>query len=381
MSLPTSPTAQSPLRGDRASSRDAWKAVALSWLAARLIVLPSFTLARYLHRTAHMTRHFEGLVGWDADWYRRIATAGYDGVPHEGLRFFPLFPLLARTVGYLPGISVGAATVILANVASLAYAYLLYRLALREGFSPAAAGRSVWVLALVPAGFVLVMGYAEALAGILAVSTALLVRSGRWWPAVLPAALLGALRPTGVVICVFLAVEALRALRGASVQAVAARLCVLIAPVVGLASYLSWCAARFGDALLPFTVQTDERLRGGALVSPVPAARTALHGLLSGTVPTQAPHLGWILITIGLAVACSRFLPASYTTLAVVMIVLGATARDFQSYERYAASAFPLLLAAGRLPLDRSIRSTVAVAAGALLAMYTVVAALHRYVP
>ena len=363
------------------TSAHAWGTVALSWLTARIVVLSTFALARYLHRVTHFGKHFEGVLGWDADWYRRIATVGYAGLPHEALRFFPVLPLLARAGAALPGVSAGAALLVLSNGSALVYALLLHRLALREGLSVPAADRLVWVIALTPAAFVMVMGYAEPLSGAVGVGIALMVRSRRWWPAVPLGLLAGALRPTGVVIAIFIAAEAVRGLRAAPVREVVGRFCALLAPFGGLGAYLVWVGVRFGHPLAPLTVQTNPKLRGGALVNPLSAAGTAVRGLASGQIPTQAAHLTWILVTLALVIVCARRLPASYLALAVTTIVLGATARDFQSYERYAAGAFPLLLAAASLSLPRAKAAAAAVGAGAALSGYTLLAALHLYVP
>ena len=353
----------------------------LSWLTARLIVCSTLALARYVHRSTHFGKHFEGALGWDADWYRRIATVGYAALPHEALRFFPLLPLLAHAIGALPGVTVGAALVVLSNGGALLYVLLLHRLAVREGLSAVAADRVVWIAALTPAAFVMVMGYAEPLSGVLGVGIALLVRARRWWPTVLPGVLAGALRPTGVVIAVFIAVEAVRCLREVPAGELLARCCAIMSPFVGLGAYLVWVGVRFGQPLAPFIVQTNHKLRGGALVSPLPAARNAMHGLLSGQISTQAPHLLWIVVALGLLVVCARRLPLSYAALAGTIIVLGATARDFQSFERYAAGAFPLLLSAAALSFTKAQATAAAAAAGGTLTAYTLLAALHLYVP
>jgi hypothetical protein len=369
------------LRSLGSGDTSAWRTVLTAWLTARLIVLTSFAVAAYLHSQTHDPKRYEGLLGWDADWYRRIAEYGYGSLPHEAVRFFPVLPLLARVGASLPAVTAGAALLVIANVASIGYALLLHRLALREGLSATAARRSVWVLTFSPAAFTLVMGYAEPLAGMLAVGAALLVRKRRWWLSIAPALLLGALRPTGVLIGIFILVEAVTGLRAAPPAERLARAAAVLSPAVGLGSYLAWCGLRFGQPLLPFTVQTAQKLRGGALVNPVPAGRAALHGLFDGRIPTQAPHLGWILLTLVLVAASARLLPASYAALAATVVVLGITARDFQSYERYAASAFPLLLVAARARLSPSAVTAAAVAAGSVLSLYTILAALHLYVP
>lgn len=356
-------------------------AVLPAWLTARVIVLAAFGLAYFVHTRTYSDRNYQTPLGWDADWYRRIALHGYAHVPHEGLRFFPLFPLLARALAALPGVSVASALLVLSNGFALLYGLLLYRLARQEGMSTGPAGRVVWVAALAPAGFVMVMGYAEALSGCLIVGIMLLVRSGRWWPAAGLGLLAGALRPTGCVVTVLVLIEAARQLRGIGAADLLGRLAAVTAPALGLLSYLVWVGYRFGSPLEPFRVQTSGSLRGGTFVNPAAAVGSALRGLLAGQVPSQAPHLVWVLISLGLLVVCARRLPLSYTAFAAITVVLGATAREFQSYERYAASAVPLLLAAALVPIPTWLRPGVVALAGAAVVSYAVLSALHLYVP
>src|SRR5205085_1127981 len=81
----------------------------------------------------------------------------------SALRFFPLYPLLGRALGYVLGGMFDVAFLVLANVPALLFAVLLVRLVRREGGDQAAAGRAAWFVALVPPGFVLVFAYAEAI--------------------------------------------------------------------------------------------------------------------------------------------------------------------------------------------------------------------------
>ena len=115
-----------------------------------------------LGAAAHDASH-AGLLGWDARWYERIAAHGYAGLGNAALRFFPLLPVLARSLRAVPGMTAGMSVIIVANVASLAAFAVLYRLVVFELGDEACARRAVWLLALAPPAFVLVMGYAESL--------------------------------------------------------------------------------------------------------------------------------------------------------------------------------------------------------------------------
>jgi len=104
----------------------------------------------------------EGLLGWDAGWYEAIARHGYGALGAGALRFFPLVPLAAKVVSFLPGIGVGAALLLVANASSLVGTALLWVLVRRESGDRLLARRTVWLLCLAPPAFTMVMGYAEA---------------------------------------------------------------------------------------------------------------------------------------------------------------------------------------------------------------------------
>ena len=90
-------------------------------------------------------RVVDRLLIWDGGWFLNIATEGYpdeytyddDGVPvGNGLAFFPLFPLLVRGVAAL-GVPVGDASLLVAGVAGLVAALLIYLLGVAIWSRPA----------------------------------------------------------------------------------------------------------------------------------------------------------------------------------------------------------------------------------------------------
>jgi hypothetical protein len=153
----------------------------LPFVVARVVVLGALGLAHFVvDRTKPangetLLRVHQGLLGWDAGWYESIARIGYQPLGTQSLRFFPLVPLLTHGLAWVPGLGDGPALVLLANAAALAATALLYLLARRElGF--ARARRTLWILSLLPASFVLVMGYAESVFLLLAVGCFLALR-------------------------------------------------------------------------------------------------------------------------------------------------------------------------------------------------------------
>ncbi len=145
--------------------------VLLPWLTARLLVgmawVLSVTVVNRLQDqhilSVRPDQLGNGLVAWDGSWYRDLAIHGYRAVPVPGVRFFPLFPLIGRLLAVPIGGRVDLPLVIVANLCSLAAAVLVLRLVRFERGGDALALRSVWILMLFPAAFVLVLAYAEPL--------------------------------------------------------------------------------------------------------------------------------------------------------------------------------------------------------------------------
>ena len=154
----------------------------LPFAVARVVVAGTLGLAHFVVDRTHPSapgvaaRVHQGLLGWDAGWYETIARQGYGPLGHESLRFFPTVPLLTHVLAWVPGLGDGPALVLLANAAALAATAMLYVLARRETGSGAPARRAVWILSLLPASFVLVMGYAESVLLVLAVGCFLALR-------------------------------------------------------------------------------------------------------------------------------------------------------------------------------------------------------------
>ena len=396
---------------------EAVRAAALPWVVSRVVVLGALELARYLadhvHPTAAVaTRAHEGLLGWDAGYYRDLALHGYAGLPRPALRFFPLVPLVVRALHAVSGLSAGACLVGLVNVAAFAAAVLLYRLVMVETARRELARRAVWVLALAPSAFVLVMGYAEALLLVFGVGAFLALRTHRWWWAAAAGFLAGLCRPVGVLLALPALAEVALSLRSApsddpppgeaasshppaplahrpgasapplrhaplthQVGAAAA----VLAPVAGCATFLGWVAARFGDFWLPLRIQESGNLRGrfnDPLVTVVHDARDLFHRHVGTGL-----HVPWLVVLVVLLVVAFRRWPLPYGLYALAVLALAVSSSNFDSLERYALSAFPFVLAGAGLVVGEPTERTVFSLLGALLLAYSLLAFLNAVVP
>ena len=358
------------------------------WLVARAVVLGALALGRFLHDelapgTTRPGPLSDGLLGWDAGWYRDIAEDGYEALPDEAVRFFPLVPLLARALAVPLGGNTGVALVLLTNAAALLAGMLLYRLARAETEDRPLAARAAWLLALLPPAFVLVMGYAEAVTLALVLGTFLLLRQRRWAAAAGLGALAGLSRPFGLLLALPALVEARRAPPpGTRPDHPAVRALAVAGPLAGAGAYLAWVGATFGDWLLPFRVQEEATRRGGfanPLTTLVDSGRHLLD--FDGDMVGTGLHLPWALGFVALLIVVFRRWPLSYGVFAAATLAVALSAENLDSLERYGLSAFPLVLAlAGILRAGWAERTAIVLAACGLTT-YATLAFLGAYVP
>ena len=385
----------------RAANRDGLRVSLAAWAQARLYVAAAYIV------TAAVTNRFEpppaftpgsdGLLAWDGRWYELIAAHGYGDSAGAALRFFPLWPLLGRALGYLPALGPGLGLVIAGNVLAVAVGVLLHRVVLDETADAGLARRAVRLMALAPPSFVLVLAYSEALFLTLALAAFAAARSKRWWIAAACGFLAGLTRPVGALLTLPLALAAWRdrspghaydsadgdcadgaepsrrSLAGIPVAAATAA----VAPLAGAASFVVWVAARYGDAALPFDTQRELR---GDLAEPVSRlVRAAWRGF--GGDSGELLHFLAGLGIVCLAVVAARRLSAPLSVYAAASVVMLLAADNLNSLERYALAAFPLVIAAAVLSRSRLLDGWIVGACGAGMVCLATLAFAGVYVP
>ena len=390
-----------------APGRTAWAAVHRAWnrlpeslreallpfAVARVVVGGALGLAHFIVDRTHPStpgvaaRVHAGLLGWDAGWYETIARQGYAPLGRESLRFFPAVPLLTHALAWVPALGDGPALVLLANAAALAATAMLYVLVRRETGDGAVARRSLWILSLLPASFVLVMGYAESVLLVFALGCFLALRPPAGVSGLRPHfAVAGALafaaaltRPIGVLLVLAVGAELVRwwprldrAERVAGIGAVAA-------PFVGLLAFLAWSKHTVGDWLAPLRVQLQSSHHGG-LSDPLTTLYHDATGVLHHHVGT-ALHVPWVLLALAMLIVCWRRLPAPYTLFAAAVLATAVAGSNLDSFERYALSAFPLSIAAALVLTESQLERAVLALLAAGLAGYALLAFLNISVP
>lgn len=362
----------------------ALRAALPGWLLARLLVGFGYVVALVasdeLRPGARPVQLEQGLFAWDAAFYRDIADVGYSGVAQEGLRFFPLLPLLARVLGVPLLGNVGLALVLLVQAAALAAGVLLFRLALLETGNRAIASRAAWLLAILPPATVLVLGYAEALLLALAVGFFLCIRGGHWWLAALLGILAGLSRPMGMTLALPALIEALRLARGADLRGLAGRAAAIGGPVLGGLLYLLWVEREYGDWQLPMRLQNAPGLRGG-WANPLATVWEAVSGLASGERLGEGLHVPAIVLFGVLLVVVCRTLPASYGAWSAVLLLFALSGQTLGSFERYGLAAFPLLLALAIVARPPLAEKVLLIGCGAGLTVFAALAFVGAFVP
>ncbi len=363
-------------------------AVLPAWIVARVLVAFSLILAHLLvnvarpHNPGARLRVHQGLLAWDGGWYEAIAGHGYSAAGQQSVRFFPAFPMAARVLGGIPGIGVDTALVLVANVCALAAMAALLVLVRYDLGDPKLARRSVWLLALAPSAYCLVLGYSDAALLLGAVVTVLAARTGRWWWAAGAGLAAGLVRPVGVLLVVPVLIEVWMSRRN---DPTVGRWTARVAAVAGPRGrargiFLGWVDHQFGDAWLPFQLQEQVGRRGN-LAFPVTAMAHNVASLFHGHHVGSALHVPWVLLCLFLLVVAFRKLPLSYAALATVMLAVSLTSSNLDSFERYALGAFPLVVAASTLTSRRRVEVVVLALAGVGMVGYGVLAFMGVVVP
>ena len=365
--------------------RQAWRDVVAPVLVGQLL-----SIVGWASGTA-IVRHFRGpdllpasthgvfgWVSWDGGFYRLITDQGYAASSHESLRFFPLYPMLARLLRVPLAGNTDLALLIIAKLAVVVAVLGIYRVVLLEGGSRRVARCAVWVFVLFPGAFVLSWAYAEALFVALAVWCLWSLRTRRFALAALLALAAGLCRPVGVALAVAALVEVVRERRGVSWRGWLARASAVAAAPLGMLAFLSYSGARGSGFWAPVSIQDAFRHPQD------PFSRVAeLPGdLLGGNAFTAGLHVPFVIAFLVLLVVTFRRLPASYGAMTAVVLAAALSAKNLNSIERYALSAFPLSIAVAFLvSQDERLETSTYVIGGALTTSLCTLALCGVYVP
>lgn len=300
---------------------------------------------------------------WDACWYSKIASFGYE--PAEmSANFWPLFPALTGVVARVVGDSVAFGGLVVSAVAYIAAMTGLHRLVARD-FETVIARRTVLFISIFPSAFFLFAPFTEALFLALAVWSIAMARERRWLLAGSLGLLAGLTRIQGVFLVLPLGWEALvaagvsawRPWRDVRLPQVAFGPLLrggLAAggPLVGFAAFFAYSATVAGQTPL----DTQDAWGGKEFFPPWDVAAAAWRWTLERHDPLQALNLVLLLLFGLLLVAGLRRLPVAYTLFALPQLVLLATRiqpTPLTSTSRYLLVIFPMFVVLALIPWPR----------------------------
>lgn len=165
---------------------------------SRVLLLAMAALAGAID---HRSLDFE-LTLFDGQWYLRLATSGYPAHASHAkstLGFFPLYPLVIRSLAWLCRCSLVSAALVTSLLGGLVATILAERLA-TSWWGEHTARRAVLVFCAFPGSVVFSMSYSECLTIPLALGCLLALGSKRWVLAGILAGIATAVEPVALVL-------------------------------------------------------------------------------------------------------------------------------------------------------------------------------------
>lgn len=299
---------------------------------------------------------------WDACWYTKIATYGYEAAENS-VNFWPLFPLLTGVLGAVLGHAVALAGLIVAGVAYVAAMTGLSRLIARD-FDPTTAERVVLAISIFPTAFFFFAPFTESLFLALAVWAIVGARERMWWLTALAGVLAALTRIQGVFLVLPIGWEVIAAWRAAGrslslpVLPTLTRLVppalATVAPAIGFLGFLAFSSAVAGRT--PF--DTQDVWGGRNFHAPWDVIAASWQWAVDRHDPLQAFNLVMLILFGVVSVIGLRRIPVAYSLYAIPQIVLLGTRiqpTPLTSTARYLLVVFPVFVILAQVR-DRRLR-------------------------
>ena len=308
---------------------------------------------------------------WDTSWYLSIAQHGYKPVPLEGALanygFFPLYPLLARVVGWTVG-SPFIGGLIVSNAALFVACMFLFRLVAIDD-DVETARRTVKYLFAAPAGFLFSAMLSESLYLALVVMCFYFARTREWWAVGQVGFLLALSRGPGVLAAIPLLWIYLEQ-REFSLRRVRPDVLWLALLPAGLGVFMLFNWGLTGDPLAFAHIQFTGW--GHHLRNPFSALWSAVTG-----GDAVLSFNGWYMIAVlAVTLICLRRLGTAYALFALISTLMPLLySVPGGSMVRYTVVIFPLYIVAarftaGRPALDQALTIGLALLQGFLMSQW-----------
>jgi hypothetical protein len=298
---------------------------------------------------------------WDACWYSKIATFGYE--PFENsVNFWPLLPLLMRLVSDVIGIgAVALSGLIVSGIAFIAAIQGLHRLVGRD-YDSEVANRTILAISFFPTAFFFFAPFTESLFLALSVWTMIGARERRWTLALMAGFLASLTRIQGLFLVLPIAWEAAMAWRerglsrGRLLGPIDGRLVLsgiaALIPMAGFGAFLAFSYVATGRTPL----DTQDAWGGRNFHPPWDVVSASIDWAVDQRDPLQLFNLA-TLIGFGVAIVIGlRTLPVAYSLIAIPQVLLLATRiqpTPLTSTARYLLVVFPVFVLLARVPERR----------------------------
>ncbi|MFE0425342.1 hypothetical protein [Streptomyces sp. NPDC058953] len=203
------------------------------------------------------------LLAWDAALYVDIATDGYPSGFHyrddgeltgNNLAFFPLFPLLVRSVHRVTGLDAGGVAIAVAHLCLLGALFAVHALLCRLYGERIALTGIVLLAGAQPMAVTFQMAYSESLFLALAAAALLAAHREAWLTAGFLGLLTGLTRPAAFALAVALVVAVVLAVRRDG-RLPWRRVAAVVLACAGTPLYLLWVGERLGQLNAWFVIQ------------------------------------------------------------------------------------------------------------------------------
>ncbi|MBD3279686.1 MAG: hypothetical protein GF390_03175 [Candidatus Pacebacteria bacterium] len=334
----------------------------ISWLANQLLSYqPSFPYSQDVLANSQLPQWLYSWANFDGVHYLTIAQKGYHGT---GLiqAFFPVYPLLIKTVAQLTNLTHFSALIIsglaISNLSLWLLLILLYYL-VKKHFTVKIAWLTLVMLLIFPSSFFLGAVYNEALFLTLLIGSFLAAEKKHWWLASILAGLASATRVVGVFLIPALLITLWQQQSTNTqvspvvfVQKNWNKILIIMTGSLGLLGYMFYLQLRFQDPLYFLHVQSEFGAGRQENLILYPQVVWRSIKILLTTRPFNWKYYSYLqdfIIGIGglgliIWSWLKENLPLSYIVFALLAFLTPTLTGTFSSMPRYALVCLPIFL-------------------------------------
>ena len=324
------------------------------WSVQDGVALQGDYAGKSLRRSSHSTEEVFPYLGmqpakntalalwqrFDANWYLKIATQGYDGSDGSTV-YFPVYPMLIRLLSYL--VHPMLAALLISNLALIGMLVLLYRL-VSNRTDDSTAHRTLIYFLVFPTSFFLTATYTESLFLFFTLGSLTFASQRKWSWSILCGTLAALMRLQGVLLVFPLAYILWRETGVISLKKLTLRALPLVVIPFATLTFLG-----FSNLSL---INTYQATLHATFVFPWENIWATISILLHGNGGiVDALNLIATLGLIGMMLPVWKKLPFEYTLYSLLMLIAPmlrmTTTQPLVSMTRYALAVFPVFIVLG----------------------------------